>query len=296
MATIINGKELAAAMRRQIAAQVQRITEEKGVRPGLAVIQVGEDPASSIYVRNKQKACSECGIQSFGYELPADAEQKHVLELIETLNHDEQVSGILCQLPLPAHLDEFVITQAIRPEKDVDGFHAVNIGLLSMGRDCLVSCTPSGIMAMLRHYEIPISGQRCVIIGRSNIVGKPVAQLMLNAHATVTVAHSRTRDLPALCRQADILISAVGRAGFVTADFVKPGAAVIDVGINRGDDGKVTGDVDFPAVKDIAAAITPVPGGVGPMTITMLLENTVKAFLRQHHWQDEFPSADTITA
>lgn len=270
--------------------------KEKGVQPGLAVIQVGEDPASSIYVRNKQKACAACGIQSFGYELPADAEQKHVLELIETLNKDEQVSGILCQLPLPAHLDEFAITQAILPEKDVDGFHAVNTGLLSMGRDCLVSCTPAGIMAMLRHYDIPISGQRCVVIGRSNIVGKPVAQLMLKAHATVTIAHSRTRDLAGVCRQADILISAIGRAGFVTADFVKPGAVVIDVGINRGEDGKVTGDVDFAAVSDIASAITPVPGGVGPMTITMLLDNTVKAFLKQHHWENEFPAADTATA
>lgn len=263
-----------------------RIREESSLQPGLAVVQVGEDPASSIYVRNKQKACRDSGIQSFGYELPSDVTQEELLELIDTLNNDSKVNGILCQLPLPDHLDEFAVTQAILPEKDVDGFHAVNTGLLSMGRDCLVPCTPHGILEMLKAYDIPIKGQRCVIIGRSNIVGKPVAQLMLKEHATVTIAHSRTRDLPALCREADILIAAIGRACFVTRDFVKQGAVVIDVGINRNDEGKVVGDVDYTAVADQTSAITPVPGGVGPMTIAMLLENTFKAFLRQNNLKE----------
>ena len=287
MTTILNGKALAQDMRQILTQRVEKIADRSGKRPGLAVIQVGTDPASSIYVRNKQKACEAAGIKSSGFELPEDVTQDELLTLIDTLNQDPAINGILCQLPLPGHIDAFAVTQAIVPEKDVDGFHAVNTGLLSMGHDCLVSCTPAGILAILKAYQIPIQGKRCVIIGRSNIVGKPVAQLMLKEHATVTLAHSRTRDLPGVCREADILIAAIGRANFVTSDFIKPGAVVIDVGINRGDDGKLAGDVDYTSVVGLVSAITPVPGGVGPMTIAMLLENTFKAFLRQNKLQEE---------
>lgn len=278
MTTIMRGKELAATIRSQLAAEISRISREIPKRPGLAVVQVGEDPASSIYVNNKKKACEETGIFSFGYHLAADASQAELLDLIDTLNRDPNIHGILCQLPLPRQIDEFTVINAISPEKDVDGFHPVNAGLLAIGRDCLVSCTPAGVLEMLKAYQIPLVGQRCVIVGRSNIVGKPVAQLMLREHATVTIAHSRTRDLPALCREADILIAAIGKPHFITADFVKPGAVVIDVGINRNEAGKVVGDVDFAAVSELASAITPVPGGVGPMTIAMLLKNTCRAF------------------
>lgn len=282
-ATIISGKEVSAQLRSQMAQEVSRIIAEgQGSKhfcpPGLAVIQVGHDPASSIYVSNKKKACDQVGIVSFGYELPADASQDDLIELIDTLNKDPRVHGILCQLPLPSHMDEFAVICAIAPEKDVDGFHPVNKGLLSIGRECLVSCTPLGCIALLKNQGISIAGKHCVVIGRSNIVGKPVSQLMLAENATVTIAHSRTRNLPELCRQADILIAAIGRAGFVTKDFVKPGAIVIDVGINRCEDGKVRGDVEFAGVSEIAGAITPVPGGVGPMTITMLLQNTLHAY------------------
>jgi methylenetetrahydrofolate dehydrogenase (NADP+)/methenyltetrahydrofolate cyclohydrolase len=282
MTTLIDGKTLAAKIRGEVARDVD-VIKKTGKTPGLAVIQVGEDPASAIYVNNKKKACAEAGIKSFGYELPADTTQNDLLELIHTLNRDENVNGILCQLPLPSHIEEQIVLRAIRPDKDVDGFHPVNVGLLSLGEDCLVSCTPAGVVEMLKAYDIPIKGKRCVIIGRSNIVGKPVAQLMLKEHATVTIAHSRTVDLEKLCREADILIAAIGKAGFVRADFIKPGAAVIDVGINRNSSGKVVGDVDFAQVQPIAGAITPVPGGVGPMTIAMLLKNTVKAFRMQEN-------------
>lgn len=281
MPTIINGKELAAKLRAELKEKIAALGKEQG-RPGLAVIQVGEDPASSIYVRNKQKACEACGIKSFGYNLPADVSEKELMELIDTLNRDREVNGILCQLPLPGHLDAFKVTTAINPEKDVDGFHPYNVGLLSMGRDCLVPCTPAGILVMLKAYNLPIKGQRCVIIGRSNIVGKPVAQLMIKEHATVTIAHSRTQKLPDLCREADILIAAIGKAKFVNRSYVKPGATVIDVGINRDENGKVAGDVDFADVEGVVGAITPVPGGVGPMTIAMLLQNTYQAFLNQN--------------
>ncbi len=213
--------------------------------------------------------------------MPAEASDQEILKLIRALNEDSQVHGILCQLPLPDHRDDFPVINAIKAEKDVDGLHPTNAGLLAQGHDCLVSCTPAGVMAMLKAYDIEIAGKSCVVIGRSNMVGKPVAQLMLKENATVTIAHSKTRDLPQLCRTADILIAAIGRANFVTANFVKPGAVVIDVGINRLDDGKVVGDVDFAAVEPIAAAITPVPHGVGPMTIAMLMKNTLIAFRRQ---------------
>lgn len=217
---------------------------------------------------------------SFGYHLPADIDQHDLLELIDQLNQDPSVHGILCQLPLPKHIDEFRVIQAISPEKDVDGFHPVNVGLLGLGRDGLVSCTPAGVIEMLKAYQIPLVGANCVIVGRSNIVGKPVSQLMLKEHATVTITHSRTKDLPGVCRQADILIAAIGKPEMINADYVKPGAVVIDVGINRNSAGKVVGDVDFASVAPIAQAISPVPGGVGPMTIAMLLKNTWTAFLR----------------
>lgn len=282
-ATIISGKEISVQIRAQMTAEVRKIIEEgQGQRnffpPGLAVIQVGEDPASSIYVRNKKKACEQVGIVSFGFTLEECVAQEELIELIDALNHDPRVHGILCQLPLPSHIDEFAVICAISPDKDVDGFHPVNKGLLSIGRECLVSCTPLGCLALLKNMGISIVGKRCVVIGRSNIVGKPVALLMLAEHATVTIAHSRTRNLPEICREADILISAIGKVGFVTKDFIKPGAVVIDVGINRCEDGKVRGDVLFDEVSEIAGAITPVPGGVGPMTITMLLQNTIYAY------------------
>jgi len=218
---------------------------------------------------------------SYGYHLPADIEEHELLELIDQLNDDPSVHGILCQLPLPDQISEFKVINAIDPIKDVDGFHPVNVGLLSLGKDGLVSCTPAGVLEMLKAYNIPLVGANCVIVGRSNIVGKPVAQLMLKEHCTVTITHSRTRDLAAVCRQADILIAAIGRPEMITADYVKPGAVVIDVGINRNAAGKVVGDVDFASVEPVASALSPVPGGVGPMTIAMLLENTWKTFLRQ---------------
>jgi methylenetetrahydrofolate dehydrogenase (NADP+)/methenyltetrahydrofolate cyclohydrolase len=278
MTTIIKGKELAARMRRQLAENVRQTYEQTGHRPGLAVIQVGDDPASSIYVNNKKKACKVAGILSFGYHLPADVDESELLLLIRQLNRDPSVHGILCQLPLPPQIQEFLVTCAIDPAKDVDGFHPENVGLLALGKDALVSCTPAGVLQMLKAYQIPLVGAHCVVVGRSNIVGKPMAQLMLREHCTVTIAHSKTRDLPQICRQADILIAAIGRPAMITADYVRPGAVVIDVGINRNADGKVVGDVDYTSVAPLAGAITPVPGGVGPMTIAMLLENTWKSF------------------
>jgi len=280
MATIISGKELSVQIREEIKEQVDKCLADTGMVPGLAVIQVGGDPASSVYVRNKKKACEDTGMRSFGFDLPDDVSQEELLELIDTLNEDPNVHGILCQLPLPKHLDEFEVLCRIDPEKDVDGFHPVNVGLLSIGKKTLVSCTPAGIIEMLERSGTEISGKECVIIGRSNIVGKPVAQLMLSRNATVTITHSRTKDLEGVCRRADILIVAIGRAKFVNERFVKPGAVVIDVGINRDENGKLVGDVDYEKVFDIAGAITPVPGGVGPMTITMLLKNTLEAFNR----------------
>ncbi len=282
-AMIISGKEVAAQLRSEMTEEVAQIRENGKADkhfcpPGLAVIQVGNDPASSIYVSNKKKACEQVGIMSFGYSLDVNATQEELIDLIDTLNKDPRVHGILCQLPLPRQMDEFAVICAIAPEKDVDGFHPVNKGLLSIGRECLVSCTPLGCLSLIKNSGIPIAGKHCVVIGRSNIVGKPVSQLMLAENATVTIAHSRTKDLPSVCREADILIAAIGKQGFVTAEFVKPGAVVIDVGINRGEDGKVRGDVDFDSVYPVAGAITPVPGGVGPMTITMLLKNTIHAY------------------
>lgn len=278
MARLIRGKEMALHIREEIKDEVAKIRMEKNKIPGLAVIQVGENPASSVYVNNKKKACEEVGFKSFGYQLPDQTSEQELLGLIDALNEDGNVHGILCQLPLPKHMDEFKVLCRVKPEKDVDGFHPVNVGLLSIGKDGLVSCTPAGILEMLIRSDIDIAGKECVIIGRSNIVGKPVAQLMIAKNATVTIAHSKTRDLKEVCKRADILIVAIGRAKFVTAEYVKPGAVIIDVGINRDEDGKLVGDVDFDSVFDIAGAVSPVPNGVGPMTIAMLMKNTLHAF------------------
>ena len=276
LAIRIDGKAVSAAVREEVKQQAAELTA-RGHQPALAVILVGEDPASQVYVRNKHKACAECGIRSLQYELPASTAQQELLTLIQTLNEDDTVDGILCQLPLPEHLDEQAVILAIDPKKDVDAFHPVNAGRIMSGDYGFLPCTPAGIMEMLRRYDIAIPGKRCVVIGRSNIVGKPMAMLLINAGGTVTVCNSKTRDLPAVTREADILVAAVGKPHFVTADMVKEGAVVIDVGINRNADGKLCGDVAFDEVSEKASYITPVPGGVGPMTITMLLQNTITA-------------------
>jgi methylenetetrahydrofolate dehydrogenase (NADP+)/methenyltetrahydrofolate cyclohydrolase len=275
-ATIIDGKAIAQKVREQVARDVEAFAARTGRRPGLATILVGDDPASAIYVANKQKACREVGIEPFDHRLPADATTEQVVELIERLNADEAVSGILCQLPVPGHLDGVHLTGLIDPLKDVDGLTPMSAGLLALGLEGLRPCTPAGVMVLLEESGVELEGAEAVVVGRSNLFGKPMAQLLLAADATVTTAHSRTRDLASVCRRADVLIVAVGRDRMVKADWVKPGAVVIDVGINRTDDG-LHGDVDFDAVREVAAKITPVPGGVGPMTIAMLLRNTLQA-------------------
>lgn len=276
MANIINGKEISAAIREEIKAGVQGMS----VRPGLAVVLVGDDPASAVYVRNKSKACAEVGIYSEVYRLPEETGREQLLGLIEQLNQSPLIHGILVQLPLPKHLDPEEVIMAIDPAKDVDAFHPVNVGKIMIGNYDFLPCTPAGVMELLHRSGIEVSGKECVVIGRSNIVGKPQAMLLLHENATVTVCHSKTRDLPSVCRRADILVSAVGKPKFVTADMVKNGAVVIDVGMNRDENGKLCGDVDFEPVSEKASYITPVPGGVGPMTITMLLKNTVTAAKR----------------
>ena len=278
---LINGKEISAAVKERAAAEVATL-KEQGIEVCLAVILVGDDPASQVYVGNKKKACEACGMRSLEFRLPADTKQEELMQLIAELNADKSVNGILCQLPLPKHLDEDAVTSAILPEKDVDGFHPVNAGLLLSGKEGFLPCTPAGIMEMLKYENIDCKGKNCVVIGRSNIVGKPAALLMLAADATVTVCHSRTANLKEVVKGADIIIAAVGRPNFVTADMVKDGAVVIDVGINRLENGKLCGDVDFEAVCEKASAITPVPGGVGPMTIAMLMQNTVIAAKKQN--------------
>jgi methylenetetrahydrofolate dehydrogenase (NADP+)/methenyltetrahydrofolate cyclohydrolase len=275
-ADIIDGKAIAARVREEVARDVEAFTARTGRRPGLATILVGEDPASAIYVGGKQKASREVGIEPFDHRLPADTPTEEVEALIDQLNHDDDVSGILCQLPVPDHLDGVHLTGLIDARKDVDGLTPLSAGYLALGREGLRPCTPAGVMVLLHDAGVELSGARAVVLGRSNLFGKPMSQLLLGANATVTIAHSRTRDLPAVCREADVLVAAVGRDRMVKADWVKPGATVIDVGINRSDDG-LHGDVDFEAVKDVAARITPVPGGVGPMTIAMLLRNTLTA-------------------
>ena len=271
----MDGKALSAKVRSSILAETEEL-KKKGVTPGLSVIIVGNDPASEIYVRNKEKACAECGFYSEKYALPAETSQEELLGLIDQLNHSPQISGILCQLPVPDHISEEAVINAIDPKKDVDAFHPVNVGKIMVGNFDFVPCTPAGVMELLDEYQIDIKGKECVVVGRSNIVGKPMSMLLLHRHGTVTMCHSRTQHLDEVCRRADILVAAVGKAGFITPDMVKDGAVVIDVGINRNAEGKVCGDVD-PAVMEKASYMTPVPGGAGPMTITMLMKNTLKA-------------------
>ena len=276
MAAIIDGKAVSAKLRQEMKGEVAAL-QAKGIAPGLAVVLVGEDPASQVYVRNKIRACEELGIRSQDHRLPADTTQERLLELIGELNNDPAVHGILVQLPLPKQISDQAVIAAIDPTKDVDAFHPQNVGKIVQGNYDFLPCTPAGVMALLRSTGVPVAGKECVVIGRSNIVGKPMALLMLHEHATVTICHSRTRDLAEVCRRADILIVAIGKARFVTAGMVKEGAVVIDVGMDRDENGKLCGDVDFAGVEPKAGYITPVPGGVGPMTITMLMQNTITA-------------------
>ncbi len=282
-ATIIDGKAFAATVREKVAGHVARLEADHGIMPGLAVVLVGEDPASQVYVRSKGKMTREVGMKSVEHKLPATVEQQALLELIDSLNNDPEIHGILVQLPLPDHLDEQRVVNSVSPAKDVDGFHISNVGLLGTGQKSMVPCTPLGCLMMLREQHGDLSGMNAVVIGRSNIVGKPMAQLLLGDSCTVTIAHSRTRDLPQVVRRADIVVAAVGRPEMVPGDWIKEGATVIDVGINRievGEKTKLVGDVDFESASQRAGAITPVPGGVGPMTIACLLANTVTACCR----------------
>ncbi|WP_137699595.1 bifunctional methylenetetrahydrofolate dehydrogenase/methenyltetrahydrofolate cyclohydrolase FolD [Marimonas lutisalis] len=288
-AEVIDGKAFAATVREKVAGHVARLKEEHGITPGLAVVLVGEDPASQVYVRSKGKQTVETGMNSYEHKLDADTGEAELLALIDQLNNDPAVHGILVQLPLPGHLNEDLVINAIAPEKDVDGFHISNVGLLATGQKAMVPCTPLGCLMMLRDHHGNLSGMNAVVIGRSNIVGKPMAQLLLRDSCTVTIAHSRTRDIEEVCRRADIVVAAVGRPEMVTGDWIKPGATVIDVGINRIDapekgEGKtrLVGDCHFDSCAAVAGAITPVPGGVGPMTIACLLANTVTACCRAH--------------
>lgn len=277
MARIIDGKAISAEIRAEIKQNTELFVEKYGVRPGLAVIIVGDDAASQVYVRNKRRACEEVGFYSETYELPTDTTQDELNALVDKLNADNNIHGILCQLPLPRHLDENQVILRILPEKDVDAFHPYNVGKIMIGDYSFLPCTPAGVMALLERSGIDVCGKECVVVGRSNIVGKPQAMLLLHKHGTVTICHSRTQNLADVCRRADVLVAAIGKADFFTGDMIKEGAVVIDVGMNRRADGKLTGDVDFASVEPKASYITPVPGGVGPMTITMLMQNTLTA-------------------
>ena len=276
MGQLIDGKLISKKVKDEVREKTQAL-KERGIVPGLAVIIVGEDPASQIYVRNKQRACEEVGFESYKYALPESTTQQELLELIKKLNDDKSVNGILCQLPLPKHIDESTVINNILPEKDVDAFHPVNVGKILIGDYSFLPCNPAGVMELIHSTGISVGGKKCVVVGRSNIVGKPMAMLLLHENGTVTVCHSRTKDLKAETLQADILVAAVGKAKLIGADMVKDGA-VIDVGMNRDENGKLCGDVDFEAVKDKASYITPVPGGVGPMTRAMLMQNTLTAY------------------
>lgn len=274
---IIDGKKVSAEVKERVRQQTLQLKNDYNITPGLAVVIVGDDPASRVYVNNKKKACEVVGFKSEEYALPAKTTQEELLDLVKTLNTKEDINGILVQLPLPKHLDDKAVIEAIDPKKDVDAFHAVNVGKIMLGEYDFLPCTPAGVMEMLHSYDIPVEGKECVVIGRSNIVGKPMGMLLLHENGTVTICHSRTKNLAEVCRRADILVAAVGIPKFVKADMVKDGAVVIDVGMDRDENGKLCGDVDFDAVEPVAGAITPVPGGVGPMTIAMLMKNTVKA-------------------
>ena len=279
MGNIIDGKALSLVVKDEVKAEVQELESKYGRKPCLVVIIVGKNPASQVYVRNKVKAAAYTGMDSRLVELPADISEEALLGQIRNLNEDPLVDGVLVQLPLPKHIDEEKVIDTIAREKDVDGFHPGNVAGLWLGKDCIVPCTPAGIMRLIDSVGTELKGKQAVVVGRSNIVGKPVAKLLLDRHATVTIAHSRTADLGAVCRTADVLVVAVGRAGLVTGDMVKPGAVVIDVGMNRNAEGKLCGDVDFESALPVASWITPVPGGVGPMTIAMLMKNTIACFL-----------------
>lgn len=276
MAQIIDGKKVSAEVKARVAAEVAAL-KEKGVTPGLAVIIVGDDSASQVYVKNKEKACAETGMYSEKYALPAETTQEELLNLVKELNGKKEISGILCQLPLPSHLNSDIVINAIDPIKDVDAFHPVNVGKIMIGDYAFLPCTPAGVMELIKSAGVDPEGKNCVVVGRSNIVGKPMAMLLLHKNATVTICHSKTVNLSEITKQADILVAAVGRAKFITGDMIKPGAVVIDVGMNRDENGKLCGDVDFESAEKTAGAITPVPGGVGPMTIAMLMENTLTA-------------------
>lgn len=271
MGKLIDGKAISTQIKEECRAKV----EKEGLERTLAVVLVGDDPASAVYVGNKKKACEFCGVKSVSHELSAETTEEELLELVDKLNRDDSIDGILVQLPLPSHIDEDKIIKAISPQKDVDGFHPENVGRLSIGQPGFVSCTPAGIIQLLKRSDVEMDGKKCVVIGRSNIVGKPMALLMLRENATVTICHSHTKDLPAVCKEADILIVAIGRPKMIDASYVKEGAVVIDVGIHRMENGKLCGDVDFDSVEPVASKITPVPGGVGPMTIAMLMKNVV---------------------
>lgn len=277
MAKLINGKEVAASVRAKVKEETEKFTNETGIQVGLAVIIVGDNPASRIYVNNKKKACEEVGFKSYEYALPAETTQDELLELVRTLNNDETVHGILCQLPLPAHIDEKTVINEINPEKDVDAFHPVNVGKIMIGDYNFLPCTPAGCMELIHSTGISVKGKNCTVVGRSNIVGKPMAMLLLHESGTVTVCHSKTVDLKEECKRADILVAAVGVPKLIKGDMIKEGAVVIDVGMNRLPDGKLCGDVDFEQASEKASYITPVPGGVGPMTIAMLMKNTLTA-------------------
>ena len=286
-ATLLDGKAFAAKVRERVAEGVASLKERHGITPGLAVVLVGEDPASEVYVRNKGRQTEEAGMASFEHRLAADTSEAELLALIERLNEDPAVHGILCQLPLPSHMDETKVINAVSPAKDVDGFHISNVGLIATGQDAMVPCTPLGCLMLLRDHHGSLSGLNAVVVGRSNIVGKPMANLLLRDSCTVTIAHSRTKDLEGVCRGADILVAAVGRPEMIRGDWVKPGATVIDVGINRvdaegGGKARLVGDVHFESAAKVAGAITPVPGGVGPMTIACLLANTLVACCREN--------------
>ena len=281
MAQIIDGKKISAQVKAEVAKEVEALAG-KGISVGLAVVIVGNDPASRVYVNNKKKACALCGIQSYEYALPEDTTEQQLLELVDQLNHDPKVNGILVQLPVPPQIDDHRVIEAIAPEKDVDAFTEGNVGKIMIGEYSLLPCTPAGCLDLIDSTGVSIEGKNCVVIGRSNIVGKPMAMLLLHRNGTVTICHSRTRNLREICSQADILVAAVGKAGFVTADMVKEGAVVIDVGMNRNAEGKLCGDVDFAAVEQKAGYITPVPGGVGPMTIATLMRNTLTAAKQQN--------------